>query len=409
MNKLKVVTLCSGYDSQCMALDRLGIDYDLVAWSEIDKYAIKAHNAVYPEYADRNLGDMTKIDWSAQPFDIDILTYSTPCQSVSNAGKQEGITEGSNTASSILWATRNVIIEKRPKYLLMENVKALVQSKFIKQFNQWQLELESYGYTNYAKVLNAKDYGIPQNRERIFMVSIRNDVNKKFVFPKPFKLEKRLKDILESDVDEKYYLSDKLVQCFLNRNKINAERGNGFKFEAKKKDSVANAISTNNGSRDCDNNISDIPICLNSKVDGKQPSLQDRIYDTNGTMPAITTGFKPNIFYKGKKLKEGDGLYVPTSEDFFRGGLEGISRTIKALAQDAGVVNNSRIRKLTPIECFRLMGVDKENIELLLNSEISNSQLYKLAGNSIVVDCLYYIFKNLLCETHNYEQQLTLF
>lgn len=110
-NPLRVCTLCSGYDSQCYALDRIGIPYELVAWSEIDKYAIQAHNAVYPQWADRNVGDMTVVDWS-KVRDFDFLTYSTPCQSVSNAGLQHGITEGSGTRSSIIWSTRNAIIEK---------------------------------------------------------------------------------------------------------------------------------------------------------------------------------------------------------------------------------------------------------------------------------------------------------
>lgn len=133
-NPLRVVTLCSGYDSQLMALERIkhhhpGFDYTCVGWSEIDPYACKLHDANFPHLADKNLGDMTKIDWSKVP-DFDLLTYSTPCQSISQAGLQRGIEEGSGTRSSILWFTRNAIITKRPKFLLMENVKALVSKKF---------------------------------------------------------------------------------------------------------------------------------------------------------------------------------------------------------------------------------------------------------------------------------------
>lgn len=211
-NPLRVVTLCSGYDSQLMAIRNLGIPCDLIAWSEIDKYAIRAHDAVFPEYADRNLGDMTKIDWTKVP-DFDLLTYSTPCTDFSNAGKQAGGDEGSGTRSSILWYTRNAIIQKKPKFLLMENVKALVSDKFRPTFLKWCDELTSYGYTNFCQVMNAKDYGIPQNRERIFVVSILGEAW--FSFPQPRELTIRLKDILEDKVDEKYYLPQDKVNQFI--------------------------------------------------------------------------------------------------------------------------------------------------------------------------------------------------
>lgn len=212
-NPLRVVTLCSGYDSQLMALRNIGIPYDCIAWSEIDKYAIKAHDAVFPEIADRNLGDMTKIDWS-KVNDFDLLFYSTPCTDFSNAGKQAGGEEGSGTRSSILWYTRHAIIEKKPKFLVMENVKALVSDKFRTLFLKWCDELTSYGYTNFAQVLNAKDYGVPQNRERIFVVSILGDAW--FSFPQPRELTIRLKDVLEDKVDEKFYLPQDKVDMFIS-------------------------------------------------------------------------------------------------------------------------------------------------------------------------------------------------
>lgn len=233
-NPLKVVTLCSGYDSQCMALDRIrelnpDFDYELVAWSEIDKYAIIAHNAVYPQWKERNLGDMTKIDWEKFSSNIDLLFYSTPCTDFSNAGKQAGGEEGSGTRSSILWYTRNAIKAKRPRICIMENVKALVSAKFKPLFQRWEQELASYGYYNYCKVLNAKDYGIPQNRERIFLVSIRDEQS--FSFGEPFQLELRLKDMLEEKVDEKYYLDDEKVAKFVEHCDRKQAEGCGFKFE----------------------------------------------------------------------------------------------------------------------------------------------------------------------------------
>ena len=296
--KINVVTLCSGYDAQCLALERLkhnysDFDYELVAWAEIDKYAIQAHNALFPQWKDRNMGDITSCDWSKINDNIDLLTYSTPCQSISSAGKQDGLKKGSGTASSIIWSVLNAIDVLRPKYLLMENVKALVSSKFIGDFHEWQLELEKRGYTNFAKVLNAKDYCIPQNRERIFMVSIL-DENANYHFPEPFPLDKRLKDVLEEDVDEKYYLSKKIIDTFIERNKINEDKGNGFKFEPTDGDCVASSGLTMPGSRPCDNYIKE-PI---ANVGGEDklmvvgnifPSGHNggNIYGTEGISPTV--------------------------------------------------------------------------------------------------------------------------
>ncbi len=219
---LRVVTLCSGYDSQCLALKYLGIPFDLVAWAEYDpesnkpldeQPAVIAHNALFPQWADRNLGDMTKIDWENVP-DFDFLFYSTPCQSISAAGLQHGFEEGSGTRSSIIWNVRDAVKVKRPKYLCMENVKAMVSGKFVDLFNVWQLELSRLGYTNFSQVLNAKDYGVPQNRERIFVVSILGQAW--FSFPQPRPLKLKLRDLLEEEVDEKFYLDQKRVDEFIN-------------------------------------------------------------------------------------------------------------------------------------------------------------------------------------------------
>lgn len=239
--KIKIVTLCSGYDSQCMALDVIkqhnpDFDYELVAWSEIDKYAIQMHNLVFPEYADRNLGDMTKIDW--QPIkdkygEIDLLTYSTPCQSISQAGLQHGFAEGSDTRSAILWSTEDAIRILRPKYLLQENVKAIISGyphffkkdkdgKMVETFyaslHKWIERVESYGYQNTWRIINAKDMGVPQNRERFFLLSQRNDIAEPYQWPKPVPLETRLEDVLEEEVDNRYFLKDDAVDKFLQAN-----------------------------------------------------------------------------------------------------------------------------------------------------------------------------------------------
>ena len=223
-NKLKVFTAFSGYDSQCLALKRLKeeyptFDFECIGWSEIDKYACIAHDALFPEDKDKNYGDITLVDWEKVP-DFDLFTYSYPCQDISNAGIQKGFSKGSGTRSSLLWECERAVEIKRPKYLLMENVKALVQKKFLPDFNKWLNLLDSYGYNSYWQVLNSKDFGIPQNRERVFCISILrtpDDPNPKYHFPTPFQLSSCLADVLDEDVDESFFLRDEMLSRFCEK------------------------------------------------------------------------------------------------------------------------------------------------------------------------------------------------
>lgn len=293
-NMIRVFTAFSGYDSQCMALDRIGIDYELVGWSEIDKYAIAAHNAVYPQYAGCNFGDISEIDWAQVP-DFDLFTYSSPCQDFSTAGLQRGGTKGSGTRSSMLWECERAITAKHPKYLLFENVAALVSKKFIRLFNEWQLLLERMGYTNFTQVLNAKDYGVPQNRERVFMVSIR-DCEQPYYFPKPVTLTKRIKDMLENNVSEEYYLSERMVQGFEKHNENHKVKGNGFIFKPKDGNEIAGTLCTKAGTRPTDNFIRCTPIA--TLVGGKWENINEstkRVYSTNGIAPTQTAGGGGNL------------------------------------------------------------------------------------------------------------------
>lgn len=214
---LNVFTAFSGYDSQCLALQRMAerhpdFTFDLVGWSEIDRYAICAHNALFPQWSDRNLGDIAKIDWTSVP-DFDLFTYSSPCTDFSQAGRQLGGEEGSGTRSSLLWECRKAIIAKKPKFLVFENVKPLVGKKFMPLFQKWLDELASYGYINYFKVINSKDQGIPQNRERVILVSFLEPQSFKFPDNKP--LLNVLRDMLEENVDERYYLDQAKVDAFI--------------------------------------------------------------------------------------------------------------------------------------------------------------------------------------------------
>lgn len=575
---LRVFTAFSGYDSQCMALDRLEIPYELTGWSEIDRFAIQAHNAIYPQWADRNYGDISKIDWDKVP-DFDLLTYSFPCTCVSVAGKQEGFVEGSGTASSLLWECRKAIVAKRPKYLLMENVKALVSQKFKPLFMKWQDELASYGYTNFFKVLNAKDYGVPQNRERVFMVSILDD-DASYHFPEPFPLERRLKDILEENVDAKYYLSDKLVRyIFSNGGKDkNIKGGTGvcdgssvgeatltaqyYKsgrqsvYLAEKKDNAREGQEVVINNRRLHDLVAreyipeDSPACLdayNGKIisDGTVCTITTRVDASNGLFisepfiyddyngripqdPTIARTVTPNsgsgtprngqkviqpvIFQRGRGyIKSGVKRICPsiTTSAFEANNVviepvmaepqvltprrneygksvrkayesgeveesrhnmtdlqpreDGIANTLTSVQKDnlliepqiqqignivhTGNFNNPqrgriysiegispaintmsggdlepkillpargsnkedeketcptvslRIRKLTEREAFRLMDVSEENIDRIQGAGISRSQQYKMAGNSIVVSCLYHIFRKMFIDT----------
>lgn len=230
MKTIRVFEAFAGYGSQAMALKRLqrdfpdNVKFEFVGISEVEPYAIAAYNAVHGDTP--NFGDISKIDWAQVP-DFDLFTYSFPCQDISTAGKQKGFIEGSGSRSSLLWECRRAIEAKRPKFLLMENVKALVQKKFMPEFQRWIDTLANLGYTSFWQVLNAKDFGVPQNRERVFMVSILGEAT--FEFPKPFPLEKRLRDVLEENVDEQYYLSDAQTQRILAHCERKVAEGCGFK------------------------------------------------------------------------------------------------------------------------------------------------------------------------------------
>jgi DNA (cytosine-5)-methyltransferase 1 len=226
---LRVFESFAGYGSQAMALNRVKqenpeFDFEVVGISEIDKYALQAYEAVHGHCP--NFGDICTIDWN-EVQDFDLFTYSFPCTDISNAGKQAGLSEGSGTRSGLLWECRKAIEVKRPKYLLMENVKALVGKKFIGEFEKWLAELAEFGYVSYWEVMNAKNHGVPQNRERVFCLSVLGE-HEPFEFPKEEELDKRLKDVLEPTVDDKFVLSDKAMEGFLDHNENHEKKQTGF-------------------------------------------------------------------------------------------------------------------------------------------------------------------------------------
>lgn len=316
----KLLSLFSGVGAFEKAFEYLNLEYELVNYCEIDKYASKSYALIHHVPESMNLGDITKVDTSKLPRDIDLITYGFPCQDISAAGKLRGFVDesGNVTRSGLFFEALRIIEDTKPKIAIAENVKNLVSKKFKTEFTAVLNSLNEAGYNCYWQVLNAKDYGIPQNRERVFIVSIRKDIdNRTFTFPKPFELSIRLRDVLEDEVDESFFLTPTLdTRCDCLGVVVQEPKVVGGIGEKK-----------SNG--------------------GTQWYEQDRIYDDNiATAISANHSFHPNY------------------------------------------ATNLRIRKLTPKECFRLMGFKDYDIDTLLNSGVSNTQLYKQAGNSIVINVI---------------------
>lgn len=216
---LNVLSLFSGIGAFEKALDNLGIPYKLLAYCEIDKYASKAYSIIHNVPEEMNLRDVTKIDFLDIEERVDLITYGFPCQDISNAGKQKGFTDenGERTRSGLFFEALRIIDDYRPKFAIAENVKALTSKRFTEEFKTVLESLEEVGYVNYWAVLNSKDYGIPQNRERVFIISIRKDIDKGFTFPEAIPLTLKLKDMLEDEVDDKYYLSDSTLNVVIEK------------------------------------------------------------------------------------------------------------------------------------------------------------------------------------------------
>lgn len=505
---LRVFEAFAGIGSQRKALNNIGIPHKVVAISEIDKYALLSYEAIHGDCP--NLGDISKLSEDEIP-DHDLFTYSFPCQDISLAGRGRGFSEGSNTRSSLLWECKRVIGSKKPKYLLLENVKNIVGKKNIDNFNKWLDWLDGQGYYNYWQVLNAKDYGIPQNRERVFVVSIRKDVGVGYEFPKGFASNLRLKDFLDDEVDEKYYISQEKAEKIILDYKGDApqvgwhirsrefaatgwkdhcptlcardykdpknvilpcitpdrvkKRQNGRRFKTDgepmftitaqdrhgvliKKSGQAFPLEfkenyvqwdssgkNHNSQQDrafySDGICGTVPACnggdklnvidttnkciqVHTLEGGKWDKMHDvsrRVYSDEGIAPTVHTcqgcntepkvmqhsGFMvKNATTKGYLIaNEGDSIdFEQPSSNTRRGRVQKQMVGTLNTADHKAVVQNYRIRKLTPKECLLLMGFDSKDYELA-SKVCSNSQIYKQAGNSIVVPVLEHIFNQL--------------
>jgi DNA (cytosine-5)-methyltransferase 1 len=422
--KLRIFSTFAGYGTDHFALKQLGIPYENVGFSEIDKYATQCFKQ---NHGGENYGDITKIDWKNVP-DFDLLTGGFPCTDVSVAGKQD-LSKGRTILG---YELVKALIIKQPEYFLFENVKGLMSKKF----NEFREELikqwTDAGYNVYYKVLNTKDYGIPQSRSRVWFVGFRKDIDKgNFKWPEPEELKIFIKDILEQEVDKKYYLSEKLQDRFSKylqeKNRIiNLQPRNGQGIVAmrsrqrsgtKEEDGVCWGLTGNcgvgiidiyeiNGGENSDKNR---PSYI--QIDKGNHSQQDRIYNHNNCCPTIVQNIPKILDIYNNNLKEDE--ICPTLATFMGTGgnnvlsvaisnssprecgfQEEISPTL--LSRDYKdpkiVINNYILRKLTPKECFRLQGFLNDEIDI---SNLSDTQCYKLAGNGQSVNVVMKIFKEM--------------
>lgn len=295
---LKILELFGGIGACSSALTKLGIEYEIADYVEIDKYAVKSFNAIH----NTNFEPQDICKWD-KDVKVDLIMHGSPCQDFSLAGKQAGGDKDSGTRSSLMYETIRIVEKLKPKYVIWENVKNLLSKKHIHNFNAYLETMERLGYTNYYQVLNAKDYGIPQNRERVFTVSIRKDIDTRFEFPPKQPLKLKLKDMLEDEVDDYYY------------------------------------------------NV--CPSMIKALEEGKVKNVTNLDYCNTLT-------------------------------------------TKQARWNNAGmIIDKKGLRYLSGIETWRLMGFDDEDFEKASRVN-SNTQLYKQAGNSIVVNVLTIIFKELI-------------
>lgn len=477
---IRLITLFSGYDSQALALKYLGVEYEhyktcewavksiqalkdlhfrddntdysknidyktvcdiLKSWGissnynepmtmlQISRLKEKQVRNIYSNIiATHNLVNIQQVKGKdLEIVDTDkytyIMTYSFPCQDLSLAGKGKGMSD-TTTRSGMLWEVERILTEckEKPQILLMENVPQVHGEGNKEDFNKWQLRLEELGYKNYWKDLIATDYGIPQTRNRCFMVSILGDYN--YTFPKPIPLKLKLKDMLEDNVNEKYYLSDKMLEyCYgVNQKESKFPRGERFlqSLEQTNEKNIATTITTNAGNRPTDNFIKIKNATTKGYLeatDGDGIDISSRMEYHRGTVQkdkaqtlttqcdrGVVVNMKTelcNNLIKNGKVKENDVIrhsYTTSrTNDWDKRSIEqnNLSPTLDTRCDCLGVVNNMRIRKLTPKECFRLMGVKDEDFDKVKKNQ-SDSSLYHLAGDSIVVNVLMAIFKEMI-------------
>ena len=340
--ELKILELFGGIGAIRKAFERTSVPFKVVDYVDIDKYAVKSYNAIFNEnYKPQNICNWNK------DIEVDLIMHGSPCQDFSVAGLNQGGDEGTGTRSSLMWETVRIITKLKPKYIIWENVKNVIGKKHKHNFDKYINELDQIGYNSYYQVLNAKDYGIPQNRERVFTISIRKDVDKGFFnFPEKQELKFKLKHLLENEVDEKYYLSDeqvKKIQFQLNDKNTLLIDNSQAKREGKPREysDIAPTLSARDYKE---------PRCIQvgqmygTKV---EPNPQaGRIYDSEGVSPTMDScsggNRMPKVLIKNNTNKgyleaeAGDGIYTNITNK--RGTVQkGMIPALTSL-QDKGVV-----------------------------------------------------------------------
>lgn len=322
--KISVLEMFSGVGAQATALENLGIPHECVT-SEIWAPAIKAYDAIHGETV--NLGNIVEIEHI--PDGVDLLTYSFPCTDISIAGHQEGFAEGSGTRSSLLWEVGRLLkdAEKRgalPEFLVMENVEALLAEKNLPHFKRWVQRLNNLGYDSSYKVLNAKDFGVPQNRKRVFMVSSLHHGT--FVFPEGFPLEKRLKDVLEDKVDESYYLSDEKIAKYEAHARYHEAKGDGFGFRPHFDDEVANTVVTHPSKGSTQTVFAPGIDVVGDLHLGGTLEQHNRVHNIDGIAPTVTTVLESPIIMEAGSLNN-DTTFRRANTVF---SVDGIAPTLTA-------------------------------------------------------------------------------
>ncbi len=394
---LKVATFCSGIGSPEEAIKELGIEHEVVFACERDKYAKQTYLANHT--ANMMFDDMTTMNMGQEGIYADLIVSGIPCQSFSLAGKRLGELD---PRGLLFYNFYDYVKQQRPKYFIIENVKGLLSTERVfetwlellgqsvnNQHNMFQHE-DSLMYNLHWTVLNSKDFGVPQNRERVFIIGIRPDLPNNFRFPLGFPLTKRLKDILEPVVDEKYYLSDKMLE-YMNTRSANFNNG---KINYKTGEDTASCINASSKSIDIsDNIIIEGEVTPNSQA--------GKLYSNEGIFPTVSAGTHGYalgytrepicVAMRGRNPENSsDRTTGANTEQRLEPNSKGITNTITSVQKDNLIITN-RIRRLTPKECMRLMDFSDIFVQ-----PVSDSQKYRQAGNSIVVGVIKAIINNLL-------------
>lgn len=375
---IRLIELFAGIGAQAKALENIGVEFEHYRICEFDKYAVASYNAVHG--TEFTTSDITKIHASDLGI-VDtrkhcyIMTYSFPCTDLSKAGKQQGMSKDSGTRSGLLWEVERLLKEAKelPQILLMENVPGVISEKNRADFFAWYRFLESLGYINKYAILNAKDFGVPQNRNRCFMLSWLGDFY--YDFPKSKPLTVRLKDFLDT-MDDNFIKLEQVSQI------SGTYESCGRVYSA---NGLCHTINTCGGGNR-EPKIEE-PLDLDE---------QNRYIRKDGIVGTLTTD--------GSSPKHNNRIIEPIVWDGFNQSIRKDSSCVGTLTRNCGadlkrngqgIIQGLRVRKLTPKECWRLMGFDDESFSRA-EKKVSNSQLYKQAGNSIVVPVLENIFRQML-------------